>query len=59
MLIVAGVRRLPVRPVASIQRLEIPQGRFERRIALPSARWELRRSTLAEGCLLTSLARQA
>jgi HSP20 family protein len=54
------VRRLPAdaRGLA-IQRLEIPQGRFERRIALPSAQWEMRRSALAEGCLLISLTRQA
>jgi HSP20 family molecular chaperone IbpA len=59
MLIVAGVRRLPAEACGlAIQRLEIPQGRFERRIALPSARWELRQSTLAEGCLLISLTRQ-
>jgi HSP20 family molecular chaperone IbpA len=60
MLVVAGVRRLPAEARGmAIQRLEIPQGRFERRIALPPARWELRRSTLTEGCLLISLARQA
>ena len=60
MLVVAGVRRLPAEARGlAIQRLEIPQGRFERRIALPSARWELRRSTLTEGCLLISLTRQA
>jgi HSP20 family protein len=60
MLVVAGVRRLPAEARGmAIQRLEIPQGRFERRIRLPSARWELRRSTLTEGCLLISLARQA
>jgi HSP20 family protein len=60
MLVVAGVRRLPAEARGmAIQRLEIPQGRFERRIRLPSARWELRRSTLVEGCLLISLTRQA
>jgi HSP20 family protein len=60
MLIVAGMRRLPAEARGlAIQRLEIPQGRFERRIALPSTRWELRRSALADGCLLISLARQA
>jgi HSP20 family molecular chaperone IbpA len=60
MLLVAGVRRFPSAAGGmAIQRLEIPQGRFERRIRLPSAHWELRRSTLAEGCLLISLTRQA
>jgi HSP20 family protein len=58
-LVVGGVRRLPaaVRSTA-IQRLEIPHGRFERRIRLPAARWELERSTLANGCLLVSLAKR-
>jgi HSP20 family protein len=56
MLRVAGVRRLPVvAQGTAIQRLEIPQGRFERRIGLPAARWELGRSTLLNGCLLLSL----
>jgi HSP20 family protein len=60
MLRVAGVRRLPaVAQGAVIQRLEIPQGRFERRIGLPAARWELSRSTLANGCLLVTLTKQA
>jgi HSP20 family protein len=56
MLRIAGVRRLPAIAQGSvIQRLEIPQGRFERRIGLPAARWELGRSTLLNGCLLLSL----
>jgi HSP20 family molecular chaperone IbpA len=64
MLLVAGVRRLPAAArgkhgALAIQRLEIPHGRFERRIRLPAAHWELQRSTLAEGCLLISLTRQA
>jgi HSP20 family protein len=60
MLLVAGMRRLPgAARGLGIQRLEIPQGRFERRIALPTGHWELRRSTLTDGCLLISLARQA
>jgi HSP20 family protein len=59
-LLVAGARRLPAAAVGmAIQRLEIPHGRFERRIQLPAARWELERSTLANGCLLLSLTRQA
>jgi HSP20 family protein len=56
MLLIAGVRRLPaIAQGAVIQRLEIPQGRFERRIGLPAARWELNRSTFVNGCLLLSL----
>jgi HSP20 family protein len=56
---VTGVRRLPaeVRGMA-IHRLEIPHGRFERRIHLPAARWELHGSSLVNGCLLLSLAKQ-
>jgi HSP20 family protein len=60
MLRVAGVRRLPaVAQGTAIQRLEIPQGRFERRIRLPAIRFELSRSTLANGCLLVTLTKQA
>jgi HSP20 family protein len=59
-LLVAGVWRLPGTAVdMAIRRLEIPDGRFERRIRLPAARWELQRSTLANGCLLLSLTKQA
>jgi HSP20 family protein len=60
LLLVAGMRRLPAAARGmAIQRLEIPHGRFERRIRLPAARWELQGSTLANGCLLLSLAKQA
>jgi HSP20 family molecular chaperone IbpA len=59
-LLVTGVRRLPATARGmAVQRLEIPHGRFERRIRLPAARWELGRSTLANGCLLLTLTRQA
>jgi HSP20 family protein len=59
-LLVTGVRRLPAAARGmAVQRLEIPHGRFERRIRLPAARWELGRSTLANGCLLLTLTRQA
>jgi HSP20 family protein len=59
-LLVTGVRRLPATARGmAVQRLEIPHGRFERRIKLPAARWELGRSTLANGCLLLTLTRQA
>jgi HSP20 family protein len=57
---IAGVRRLPAAVLGkAIQRLEIPQGRFERRIRLPAARWEVGRSALVNGCLLLSLTKQA
>ena len=59
-LLVAGVRRLPGAAAGmAIRRPEIPHGRFERRIRFPAARWELQPSTLANGCLLLSLTKQA
>ena len=55
-LFIAGQRRLPAAARgASIHRLEIPHGRFERRIRLPAARLTLNRSELASGCLVLSL----
>jgi HSP20 family protein len=57
---ISGVRRQPAAARGStIQRLEIPHGRFERRIRLPAARWQLGRPTLVNGCLLLSLTKQA
>jgi HSP20 family protein len=53
--IVAGERRLPAEARATIHRLEIPHGRFERRIALPAGRYELDRRDLADGCLVIGL----
>jgi HSP20 family protein len=59
-LLVTGVLRPPAAARGkAIHRLEIPHGRFERRIRLPVARWELQRTTLANGCLLLSLTKQA
>jgi HSP20 family molecular chaperone IbpA len=59
MLVVAGVRRLPaVVRGASIRRLEIPHGRFERRIRLPSARFVLGTPKLANGCLFASVTKR-
>ena len=56
---VAGQRRLPVAArTATIHRLEIPHGRFERRIMLPSARLVLGRSELANGCLVVNLTKR-
>jgi HSP20 family molecular chaperone IbpA len=56
---VAGQRRLPVAArTATIHRLEIPHGRFERRIRLPSARHVLGRSELANGCLVVNLTKR-
>jgi len=53
---VSGQRRLPsVVRTASIHRLEIPYGRFERRIKLPSTPFVLGRSDLVNGCLVLGL----
>ena len=58
-LIVRGERQLPRRAGrASIHRLEIPYGRFERRLALPAGTWELTARDLANGCLQLLLARR-
>jgi HSP20 family molecular chaperone IbpA len=55
-LVVAGERWLPeeVRD-ASIRRLEIPFGRFERRVRLPAGLYEIGRRDLRDGCLTISL----
>jgi len=59
-LMISGERTLPDElRTAIIHRLELPQGRFERRIRLPAMRFELSRSTLANGCLLVTLTKQA
>ncbi len=55
-LTVAGERPMPVESRgATIHRLEIPHGRFERRIELPPGRFEFERQELANGCLLLNL----
>ncbi len=58
-LTVSGERRPPVQlRDATIHRIEIPQGRFERRIALRSGRYEMTRHALRDGCLTLVLRRQ-
>ncbi|MGQ0585480.1 MAG: Hsp20/alpha crystallin family protein [Reyranella sp.] len=57
-LVIAGVRVLPDElRTATIHRLELPQGRFERRIALPAGRYESVRRTSVNGCLVISLSK--
>jgi HSP20 family molecular chaperone IbpA len=57
-LLVAGMRRLPaIARSASIRRLEIPHGRFERLIRLPAARLHLEQWELDRGCLTLFLAK--
>lgn len=55
-LVVAGTRVLPaLLRTATIHRLELPQGRFERRIRLPAARYRAVRWSASQGCLLIRL----
>lgn len=55
-LIVAGDRPIPVESRrATLHRLEIPHGRFERRIELPPGRFEFEQQELVDGCLLLKL----
>lgn len=57
-LVISGSRPLPVSlRAASIHRLEIPYGRFERRIEVPPGRFQLANQELAHGCLLIGLRR--
>jgi HSP20 family protein len=58
-LVVRGERHLPRRKAAAtIQRLEIPYGRFERRLGLPAGVWELIAREHYNGCLQLLLARR-
>lgn len=57
-LVIHGVRPLPeASQAATIRRLEIPHGRFERRIAMPQGEFRLSAKHLENGCLLVRLAR--
>ena len=55
-LVIAGQRVLPPElRTATIHRLELPQGRFERRVPLPPGRYDSVRRAEANGCLVISL----
>jgi HSP20 family molecular chaperone IbpA len=57
-LVIAGLRILPPQlRTATIHRLELPQGRFERRVALPAGRYDAVRRAEANGCLVISLSK--
>jgi HSP20 family protein len=59
-LTISGERRPPApQGDASIHRLEIPQGRFERRIALPGGHYEITRRDVRDGLLTLVLLRRA
>jgi HSP20 family molecular chaperone IbpA len=55
---VVGRRPLAL-AAATIHRLEIPYGRFERTIDLPPGRYDLVQREFADGCLLLELRRLA
>jgi HSP20 family protein len=55
-LLIAGTRVLPSELMtATIHRLELPQGRFERRLRLPAGRYSAVERRSADGCLLITL----
>ena len=55
-LVISGHRVLPAElRTATIHRLELPQGFFERRIALPHGRYQAVHSAAVNGCLVVSL----
>lgn len=55
-LLISGTRTYPAEMrTATIHRLELPQGRFERRIPLPAGRYNAVRRTSSNGCLLITL----
>jgi HSP20 family protein len=55
-LVIAGQRVLPPElRTATIHRLELPQGRFERRVPLPPGRYDSVRRAESNGCLVISL----
>jgi HSP20 family protein len=55
-LVLSGTRALaPELQTATIHRLELPQGRFERIIALPAGRYSGVRRSAANGCVMISL----
>jgi HSP20 family protein len=55
-LVIGGTRVLPPElQTATIHRLELPQGRFERRLPLPRGHYSSVRRAAANGCLVIAL----
>ena len=55
-LVVAGTRVLPAElQTATIHRLELPQGHFQRRVPLPAGRYSGVCRAAVDGCLLITL----
>ena len=58
-LIISGSRTYPSEmSTATIHRLELPQGRFERRIRLPPGRYSAIDRSTSNGCLVVTLQKQ-
>lgn len=59
-LAISGERELPRElSTATIHRMELPQGRFERQVALPPGRYEVSRPSVINGCLAIVLRKLA
>jgi HSP20 family molecular chaperone IbpA len=55
-LTISGERVLPQElRTATIHRMELPQGRFERRVPIPPGRYEKPRTGLSNGCVVIQL----
>ena len=55
-LLISGSRTYPAEMrTATIHRLELPQGRFERRVRLPAGRYNAVNRSSSNGCLLITL----
>ena len=55
-LIIRGARVLPVEfRTATIHRLELPQGQFQRRVQLPAGRYSDVRRAAVDGCVVVTL----
>ncbi len=55
-LVIGGTRLLPPElRTATIHRLELPQGRFQRRVLLPPGRYSAVRRAVVDGCLVITL----
>jgi HSP20 family molecular chaperone IbpA len=55
---VCGLRaQPPAFRSATVHRLEIPHGRFERRVSLPPGRYEVAHQELVNGCLFLGLSK--
>jgi HSP20 family protein len=55
-LFISGIRAYPAEiQTATIHRLELPQGRFERRIRLPPGRYNNIHRSVSNGCLVITL----